>query len=496
MSENIAFVDRPQLRVLSREKAERIHEATLQVLGRTGVKVLVPEAVDLLAGAGAVVENGNLVKIPRRLVEECLDLVPSSISVYNRNGQLAMQLEGQNIYFGTGPTIQYVIDVNTGERRSSTMEDIEKAARIVDYLPNLDYAMTMGMSGGMDPETNLGLSPKLTDRFDFVAMLQNTTKPLIFSNWSAEGLADCYEMAVAVRGGNEQSMREAPFIIHYCEPTTPLTHGKDPLEEVLYCAEKLIPLIYVSGQVIGGTSPVTMASCLVLANAEFLSGLVIAQLKKKGAPMIYGGGASPLDMRTGVNLYAGPDFCLNHIALKELSNFYNLPDFNTGGCTDAKRLDQQAAVEYAMSLFQAALIGSNLTHDVGYIESGYTACWEGIILGDEIIDALKHFIKGVTVSDETLALDLIQAKGPGGSFIAEPHTYEHFRSVWYPKIFDRTNHNGWVRSGNKVLGTRLTEKVHEILTNHTPEALDDGVMSKVNAIIARAKENNPVKNKP
>ncbi len=165
-----------------------------------------------MADAGCEVIDSDLVKIPSRLVEECLDAAPSSITVFDRNGQPALQLEGQNIHFGTGPTIQYVLDVETGQRRDTTMDDIAKAARIVDYLPNLDYAMTMGMSGGVDPRSH-DLDPVVTDRFDFAAMLLNTTKPLMFSNWSVEGLSDCYEMAVTVRGGSESNFRKSP--VHY-----------------------------------------------------------------------------------------------------------------------------------------------------------------------------------------------------------------------------------------------------------------------------------------
>ncbi len=137
--------DRPQLRLLTQTKIERIHEATMQVLEQTGVRVLLPEAAALLDGAGCEI-IGDLIKIPHRLVEECLDMAPSSITIYDRGGRPALLLEGQNIYFGTGPTIQYVIDSETGQRRNSTMSDIKKAAQIVDALPNLDYAKSHGTS--------------------------------------------------------------------------------------------------------------------------------------------------------------------------------------------------------------------------------------------------------------------------------------------------------------------------------------------------------------
>ena len=489
--DNLSFdLDRPEIKVLSQEKIEQIHAASLEILQQTGVSVRLPEAVELLAAAGCEVAD-DIVRIPRRVVEECLDMAPDVITVYDRRGRKAMQLEGRNPHFGTGPTIQYVLDPETGERRASSMEDIERAARIVDYLPNLDFAMTMGMSGGVNPRP-CGLNPLVTDRFDFAAMLRNTTKPLMFSNWSLAGLQDCYEMAVAARGGNENSLRQKPFIMVYCEPTTPLIHDRDPLELALFCAEKALPLLNISGPVAGGSSPVTLAGTLALANAEMLSALVICQLKRKGAPMVYGGSAGPLDMRTSVSIYSGPECWLINIAVKELATFYNLPDFNTAAASDAKILDQQAAVDYTAGIMQAILAGSNLIHDVGYMESGYTASWEGIVMADEIIDFMKSFLKGIPVNDDTLALEVIKNQGPGGSFVADQHTFDHFRYVWQPKLFDRSNRESWQATGAKDLGTKLNEKVRDILDSHTPEPLDKKADGRIDTILARAKEMHPV----
>ncbi|NQT55921.1 MAG: trimethylamine methyltransferase family protein [Desulfobacteraceae bacterium] len=477
---------RPQLQLLSPDQIYQIHLSSLEVLERTGVEVLLPEAVDLLKQAGAYVTDNQRVRIPSHLVEEALRLAPCRITISDRNGKPAMFLEGHNTYYGTGPTIQYVLDVNSGERRDSTKDDIEKAAMICDYLDNIDYVMTMGMSGGVAPSSK-GINPEITDRYDFEAMLSNTTKPLIFSTWSVEGLSDCYEMGLAVSGSPE-NFRRKPFIIHYAEPTTPLLHGREALEQLLFCAEKRIPMVYSSGPVMGGTAPVTLAGSLVLSNAEWLGGLVIAQLKRKGTPMIYGLGVSPLDMRTSVTLYGGPDNSLSHIAAKEMASFYRLPDFNTGGCSDSKVFDQQAAIESFFSLFQAALAGSNLVHDVGYIESGYTACWESIIMADELIDSIKHFLRGIEINRDTLALDLIDKVGPGGSFIREEHTANHFKDIWYPKLFNRNNFEKWVQGGSKPLGKVLNEKVKWILENHKPEPLSKDVKQKINKILRRAEK--------
>jgi len=300
-------------------------------------------------------------------------------------------------------------------------------------------------------------------------------------------LSDIYDMAVAVRGSAE-NFRRNPFIMLYTEPTSPLQHTREVLEELLFCAEEGIPLIYVSGPVMGGTAPVTLAGTLIISNVEFLSGLVIAQLKQKGAPVIYGGDSTPMDMRTTVDLYSGPAAFLNRIAVKEIASYYDLPDFNTGGFTDSKILDQQAAIEASMSLLRAGLAGSNLIHDIGYVESGLTACWESIVMADEIIDEIKLILKGIEVNEETSALDIIDKIGPGGHFLEEKHTLKHFKEIWYPKLINRDVYENWVRNGSKSLGEVLNEKVKWILENHKPEPLSEEVKGKIKKILEKVEK--------
>jgi len=470
---------RPQLQLLSSDQIYQIHLASLEILERTGVNVLLPEAVNLLRKAGADVTDKNRVRITSCLVEEALSFAPHRITISDRNGKSTMFLEGHNSYYGTGTDVRFTLNSYSGERRDSKGEDIEKAALICDYLSNIDF---VGSMGGVSVNE---IDSLFSDRHNFVRMLYNTTKPLLFTSWSLTGLSDIYDMAVAVRGSAE-NFRRNPFIIHYAEPTTPLQHALEPLKELIFCAEKGIPLVYVSGPVAGGTAPVTLAGALALSNAEFLSGLVIAQLKHKGAPVIYGGGTGHMDMHTTVNLFAGPEFYLNHIALKEMASYYGLPDFNTGGCTDAKVLDQQVAIEASLSLLQAGLAGSNLVHDVGYMESGLTASWELIVMADEIIDEIKHFLKGIEVNKETLAVEAIDKVGPGGNFLAEKHTLRHFKEIWYPKLINRDTYGNWVRDGSRPLGKVLNEKVKWILENHKPEPLSEEVKGKIKEILEKA----------
>ena len=467
---------RPRFQLLSQDQIKQIHLATLEILERTGVRVMLPEAIDLLEKKGAWVLSENIVKIPSHLVEEAVRSAPSRITIYDRNGSPAMNLEGLNTHFGPGTDTTFVMDMETGERRPTKGRDVARVARLCDALPNIDFIATMG---GVSTEE---CDPHLSDRHNFALMLSNTTKPLLFTAWSMEGLKDIHRMASVVCGGQKE-FELKPFMIHYAEPITPLQHVPESLQKLLFCAEKRIPCAYVSAPILGATSPATIAGTIALQNAEFLSGLVISQLKRKGAPILYGGGGTPMDMKTSVNIYGGPEAFLVHVANKEMATYYGLPDFNTGGCSDAKVLDQQAGAEASLSLMQAGMVGSSVVHDVGYLESGLTASWEMIVLSDELIDMIKHILKGVTVDTDSLATDVINKVGPGGNYLQEEHTMRHFRSVWYPKLFDRTNHESWTESGGKDLWKILNERVKTILGEHRPKPVAENVREAIEEIL-------------
>jgi trimethylamine--corrinoid protein Co-methyltransferase len=480
---NLSFeIMRPRIQLLTLDQISQIHSASLEVLEKTGVNVFLPEAVNLLREGGADVTSESRVRIPSHMVEEALRLAPRSITISDRNGKPAMFLEDNNSYYGTGTDTPFVIDSHSGERRPSEGNDVNNAALIGDYLPNIDF---IGCMGGMSMNE---VDPLISDRHNFARMVFSTTKPIMFTSWSLAGLSDIYDMAVAVRGGAE-NFRRSPFMLQYAEPITPLQHPPESLEKLLFCAEKGIPLIYTSSPSMGSTAPVTLAGATVLSNAEFLSGLVIAQIKHEGAPIIYGGASSPMDMRSGKYIYIAPEAKLSHIALKEIASFYGLPNFSTGGCTDSKVFDQQAAIEASQSILLTGLTGSSLIHDVGFMESGFTACLGLIVMADEIIDEVKHFFKGMSVNKETLALGIIDKEGPGGTFLQSEHTLKHFKEIWYPKLINRDTHDKWVRDGSRSLGEVLNERVKWILDNHKAEPLPDEVKGKIEKILEVAGKN-------
>jgi len=467
------FQKRMGLLNLNPEQIDQLHLATLDVLENVGVKICEPEALDLLGSAGARV-TGELARIPTWLVQQALSTAPCKLVIYDRSGRRALTLEKGNIYYGTGSDTPYIIDIESGQRRRAVKQDTVNATRIANALENIDFIMSMAKASDV-PEIR-------TDRHHFEAMTLNSTKPIIFDAHNREGLSDIIRMASLVCGSKE-ILVQRPYIMHYAEPNSPLTHSKTALEKLLRAAEERIPLIYAPAVMCGATGPVTTAGALVVANAEILSGLVIHQLKAKGAPFIYGGGTPPLNMITTVCSYGDPQGIVGAVSLVQLAQFYNLPSFSIAGCTDAQLFDQQAAMEAGFNLLMSALAGGNLVHDLGYIGVGLTFSLEYLVLCNEGVGAAKFITQGVEVNPRTLALDVIEKVGPGGHFLTEQHTLDHFKSeMHFTRLFNRSAYDNWQATGSKTFGEHANNLLKEILQWHEVPGLDPQLEEEIKAI--------------
>lgn len=461
----------PQFRKLSPDQVEHLHHASLEILERTGVRLFEPEALALLQKRGIPVEDGNRVRIPAGLVEWALSVAPKRTVLCDRHGQRVMPLERHNVFFGTGSDCPNVIDLRTGERRPGTLQDIVEATIVCDALPNIDFLMSFCLASDQPQET--------ADRLQMRAMLMNSTKPILFVTTEFEGCVDAVRMAEAVAGG-EEALRRNPICACYINVTAPLRHNQEALQKLLYLAGKGLPTTYTPVVLRGASGPVTAAGAIALANAGELAGLVIAQLKREGAPIILTGGVNDmLDMRSTLDIYSDPT---NRVMLVELAHRYNLPIFGLAGCSDSKLPDEQAAAEAALSIILETLAGAQMVHDVGYLDGGMCNSLEQVVICDEIIAYTRHFMRGLEINEETLALDLIDQIGPDGDYLSTQHTLDHYREDWYPKLFERRNHTDWLKRGGKTLRQRARERALDILAKHQPEPLPADVQRQVDEI--------------
>ncbi len=472
---NFQSINAPKFQKLSRDQLERIHYASLEILERTGVRLLVPEAVELLKSAGADVVDESHVRIPSHLVEWALQVAPKRVVIANRFGERVMPLERRNVFYGPGSDCPNVIDIDTGERRPGTLQDIVTGIRVCDALPNIDFVMSLNLAGDIPQEH--------ADLYQMQAMLANTTKPIMFVTTEFDGCVKAVEMAEVVAGGAE-ALRRDPFAFLYINVTAPLVHNEEALRKLLFMAEKGLPTTYTPVVLRGANGPITPAGAVAYANAGELAGLVVAQLKREGTPIILSGGTQDmLDMRTMLDIYAAPD---NRVLCVEMAQYYGLPIFGLGGASDSKLPDQQAAAEAAFSLLTETMAGSHLIHDVGYLEGGLTNSIEMIVMADELIHWVKKFMQGIVVDEETLALDWIDQAGFDNDFLGLDHTNNHFREDWYPTLLDRQDHAGWSADGAPTFRQRAQQKAQQIIAEHQPEPLPEDVAQGIQEIIDKA----------
>ena len=479
MKMNYSVNASPQFSVLSEGQIEEIFYTALDILEEIGALVHHEEAIHLFnKHSDAVVTSGNRVRVPITMVEEALKFHPRKITLSGRDGNRTTKLQKDTVSFGTGSDLPFCYDRETGERRSTSYEDVKLAARIVDYLPQYDFFMSHGIVRDAP-------NPQTYDRHQFLAMLEQCRKPMVLTSVDGEGLEDLWRMACVVKGGEEE-FRLNPLFVVYIEPISPLTNDRTAVEKLLFSAEKGIPAMYTPCPSAGATAPASLAGMLAQSLAETLLAVVLSHLKKPGMPLIMGGVTTVLDMRKSTYSYGAPELSLASAANTDIAKWLGLLMFSTGGCTDSKVLDEQAGAEMMTNLFYANLSGANLVHDVGYLDSGTNASLESLVLNDEMIGMTRQFCKGIQVDDETLALDLIEKQGPGGEYVTTEHTFAHWKDWFLPALQDRSDYDTWVSNGRKSMNDRTRERTQEIIDNHRPDEIPKAEMKAIRKIVEDA----------
>lgn len=464
-------------RRLPENQCQKLHEAALEILDRTGVRLHYQPALDLAVSGGARLSDGNRVRIPAQMVEKALNTAPDQINLYNRDGEMAISMYGQRSYFGTGSDCLYILDHRTGVRRKPLLSDIVEGITLCDALENIDFVMCMFLP--------VDVPTMAADRFQMKTMLNQTRKPIIFVTTDLAGCVDAVNMAAAVVG-SLKDLQSRPLAACYINVTSGLQHNKEALQKLLYLSGKGLPATYVPVALGGVTAPITLAGNMAIWHAGSLVGLVLSQLNREGAPFITSGwGASALDMRTTTSPYTEPE---KQFIAQELAHQLHLPMFAFGGFSDSKIVDQQAGIESALTLMTNILAGSHLVHDLGYLESGLTGSLIQLVICDEMIDWIRKSLGEIQINDETLALDVINEVGPDGSFLRTKHTLQNFRTRWYPTIIERDNYKGWLERGSLDLSQRAAVRVDQILGDHKPQPLPEEIRDELDRIALQAAE--------
>jgi len=468
----------PKLTFLSQEDREKIHSTAMTILSDIGMFIQHEEALSLLSEAGCTIEEGDLVKISEKLVQDAIASAPSNIPVYNREGEHVMDLGGRRTYYGTGSDLIYAVDPDTKERKMATLKDVERAAHVSDALENLDFIMSFAHPSD--------IAPKESYLQSFATMAKNCVKPIVCTAENRMDINEMWEITCILRG-SEEDARQKPYFICYDEPISPLKHPFESLEKLLFCAEKGVPCVYSPAPSSGAAAPITIAGHLAQGLAESLCGLVIHQLKAKGAPFLMGMGQAVLDMRSGNCLYNAPEGLMVYIGMIEMHHYYNLPNWGYGATSDSLEPDWQAGFEAGMMTFFSQMGGSNLCHDVGYLEFGLTNNLLEVVLCNEMIDQIRRIHQGIPINENTLALDAIRDVGlKKGDYLAHAHTFKNVRGTqWRPKLFGRIGTEKWIDQGKKSIVDRAKIKLDDILKNHKPKPIANEKLSQINNLLER-----------
>jgi trimethylamine---corrinoid protein Co-methyltransferase len=457
------------LNLLGPEDCARLHGATLTVLQEVGVEILQDDrALTLFAEAGASVE-GRRVRLAPELVEAALGAAPRSWTLKARGGAHdALVLADGRSYFGNGQGCPYLRDPDTRERRPALLADLEGIASACERLAGSDFVMMLVSAEDAPPGAR--------DLAAAAALLRGTRKPLLLTPMDGRGLAAIQRMAAVC--GEKDSFAVLAM------PAPPLRHDSGALSKLIACAELRVPLIYGPAPSAGSTSPRSGMATVVVANAEVLSGLVLHQFVRPGAPFVYGAGGGATDMRTAGDPYTVPDLYLSLQAGCDLARFYGLPSYSYLGLSVSKALDGQWSAEMSLTTALGALTRGTLLHGFGGLENGMQASYESIVLGAELVGYAKAFLREVPLDDYALALAEIAAAGPGGNHLGSRYTRRHYREFWSSELFDDAGYERWSAAGSLTLLERVRAEVARLRSEPRAFALSAEQEAELEAIVA------------
>ncbi len=470
-----SFSNVPALQLLSRDEIESIHLASMKILEEVGVRVHNDAALKLLSSAGVEVD-GKLARIPQHLVKECLVKAPSTVKLYSRDGRHDRVLEGNKITYNPGSAALYILDSNTGEVRRPLSKDLVDFVRLTDSLEFVQAQSTALVVSDVPEE--------VVDRYRLYLVLKNSPKAVITGTFSIDGLYDMKRMLEVVAGGESELARRPMAIFDTC-PSAPLQWSELLSQNLIDCAKFGIPAEILPMPQLGATGPATLAGSLVQHNAEFLSGLVMSQITKPGAPVIYGGSPTTFDQRYCTARLGAIETMMLGCSYAQIGKYYGLPTHMYLGLSDAKIVDAQSGFEAGLGIVLGALAGVNVISGPGML--GFENCQslEKLVIDDTICGMALRLVEGVRVDGETMALDLMRKVGPGGTYLAEKHTLEWTKKEQFlpSDLIDRQTFKAWQAAGSKDIVERAREIVQRTLRDHHPEPLQSDVKKDLDNVM-------------
>ncbi len=465
------------LELLEQGLMEQIIDEALDVLERTGVFMENREGAGLLEDAGMKVlrweERGSVISITRDLVDRSLKTAPSSVALYGRDGDsgpaVTLDRDSGKTYFTPGSSAAYVFDYNLNRIREAVMKDLVDFVTVADALSGIDAQSTAIIPADVPSA--------IADRYRLFLVLRNSSKAVVTGTFTLDGFDVMKEMLVAVRG-DERALKERPLALFSACPSPPLKWSDLTCHDVIRCARAFVPVEVISAPLAGASAPVTLAGVLVQHTAETLSGIVIGQLAQAGAPMVYGGAAAALDMRTGTPATGAIEALMVNGACSQIGRHLGLPTQAYMVLSDAKLPDAQAGLESGTGATLAVMCGVNLVAGPGMLAFESCQSLEKLVIDSEICGMAGRLADGIAPRTGPLAGDLFRGDVYAGShFLASPVTTKWFRRELFAPgdVIDRGNRDDWARDGSTSAAERAHREAERILGSHHPAPLSPEV---------------------
>ena len=471
----------PPVEPLDSEQLELLHDASMDILEQQGIEVLGEIALDTFRRAGAEVSDAGIVRMDRGLVMEAISTAPASFTLTPRNPENALHCGGSHINFGLVSGPPNVHDCIHG-RRAGNLEDYKKIVSLGQFFNAVDFIGTQGVAVQDLPANTRHLDTTLLN-------LTLCDKPYFAIGIGAGRIHDSIQMAAIARQISMDDMVNHPSMMTNININSPRKLDDSMAYGAMQMAMLGQPVSVTPFTLMGAMTPATMAGALAQQNAEALLGISLLQFTRPGAPVVYGGFTSNVDMRSGAPAFGTPENSIANMAGGQFARKYNLP-YRTSGCNASNAVDGQAVWETQMALWGAVMgHGNFIYHAAGWLEGGLVASFEKIVMDCEMIQHMAAMLQPITVNKEEMGRGAMDEVGPGGHFFGCDHTMQRYKSAFYePFLSDWQNHENWQMSGSKTATTRATEVWQRALNEFEPPAIDPAIVEELEAFVARRKE--------
>jgi len=458
---------------LAENGIKQIHETSMDVFEKIGVKIAYKPILDLWRNAGAEIDEDNMIaRISRNIVQKCVNSAPKEIILCGREERHDVTLSGTNTYMGTGGTALNSLDIETGERRNTGIRDGAAAARLVDACENIDFFVITCFPCEIKKEN--------VDVNRFYAAISNTSKHVMGGVYTVGGVKKLARVAELI-AGSKDAFKARPFMSMITCIMSPLLLDEEYTALMETACLMGIPLATPCAPMAGSTSPVTLAGTLVQMNVEALAGIVTTQLLNPGHPTLYSVVPTTTDLRSGAFCFGSVEMGMMNAASAQIARHYGLPIYNTAGPSESKIPDSQSAFEASINILLSAMAGANYIHDAaGLLDSGLAISHQTYVIDNDIIGMTKRVLKGIKIDPDRLAMDCIERVGPGGNYLSDEMTMEYMRSeFFYPSLADRRTYSAWETDGKLSTEERARRIAIDYLKKHKPLPVDKAVDTQI-----------------